>query len=71
MTVAARMHVNAYRRVLDEVFGLGDTVLGSSQGQGFRGLRHDGHADRSDGGTTEQSPKNAAAINFSHHVHLV
>jgi hypothetical protein len=38
----ARMYVNSYSSLLDEVFRLHATSLDVSQRQGFRGVGHDG-----------------------------
>ena len=48
----ARMHVNSYPSLLDEVLRLHSTRLDGTQRQGFRGFGHNGQPDSGDGTTT-------------------
>jgi hypothetical protein len=50
--MTARMHVNGYPSLLDEVLRFYSTGLDGSQRQGFRSFGHYGQTDGSDGSTT-------------------
>jgi hypothetical protein len=60
------MHIHGYSSILDEGLGFNRTCLDGAQGQGIRGLGHDGQTGRGDSDPIHDSGEHPAAINFRH-----